>query len=81
MFLLGVVMISGHVALYELNLKNQAYEQQLQEMQTELGTLRKNRQRELNELDVYAQAAGMYRPEPEEYIIVHVRGQMEASNP
>lgn len=73
-FLMGLTMIFGHVRLYELELQIDTMEQQLAEKQLTLGTLRNKRQQILKQLDVYAEDLGMYMPEPEEYIVIHVQG-------
>lgn len=73
-FLMGLTMIFGHVRLYELELQIDTMEQQLAEKQLTLGTLRNKRQQVLKQPDVYAEDLGMYMPEPEEYIVIHVQG-------
>ena len=77
-FLMGMILILGHVRLYELKLQIQEKQTQLQSMQQELGDLKKQHQRQMLELEAYAEELDMYRPEPEEYIVVHVRGDMES---
>lgn len=73
-FLMGLTMIFGHVRLYELELQIDTMEQQLAEKQLTLGTLRNKRQQVLKQPDAYAEDLGMYMPEPEEYIVIHVQG-------
>lgn len=73
-FLMGVTLIFGYVHLYELNLQIETMEQQLTEKQLTLGDLRKERQQLLKQLDTYAEDWNMYKPEPEEYIVIHVQG-------
>lgn len=65
-FLLGITVILGHLKVYEKRLALEDKYEYLGELQLQLGEKRKARMEgQDNER--------MYVPEPEDYIIVHVR--------
>lgn len=80
-FLIGITLILGHVRLYERRVQIEKMEEELRTMELELGELRNSRRQLLANPEELAESVGMYRPEPEEYLIVHVRGLMETSKP
>ncbi len=71
-FLLGVVLILGHVRLYELNLENEALQEELSVLQLELAEKKiQTKQKTLN-IQQQAEKLGLYIPQPEEYVVIHV---------
>ncbi len=80
-FLIGITLILGHVQLYERRVQIEKMEEELRTMELELGELRNSRRQLLANPEELAESVGMYRPAPEEYLIVHVRGLMETSKP
>ena len=71
-FLLGVVLIFGHVRYYELTLENQRKLEELQQLQKELSEQKKQQQQMILNLAQQAEVYGLYLPQPEEYIVVQV---------
>ena len=69
-FLLGITVILGHVKVYERRLELEEGYEYLGELYLQLGEKRKTRTEGQD-------AAGMYVPDPEDYIIVHVRQTAE----
>ena len=65
-FLLGITMILGHVKVYEMRLALEEKYEYLGELQLQLGEKRKARMEDESR-------EGMYVPDPEDYIIIHVR--------
>lgn len=65
-FLLGITVILGHVKVYETRLELEAGYEYLGELRLQLGEKRKTR------TEGHGRES-MYVPDPEDYIIVHVR--------
>lgn len=72
-FLLGIILIWGHVRYYELTLENEARQEELHQLQLELAQRKKERQQTYLNLEAAAEELGLYLPQPEEYIVVHVQ--------
>ena len=71
-FVLGVILILGHVRYYELTRSNARRMEELRELQEALAEQKKQRQQMILNLEGQAEALGLYLPEPEEYIVVYV---------
>lgn len=73
-FALCIALVLGYVRRYELRLTCEEREGELSELQTELGALKKERERYLTEQAIAARAQelGLYLPDPEEIIVIHV---------
>ena len=75
-FLLAILLVAGRVKCYELTLSNEANRQALSQLQQEKS------QRVLQPTRLYtpaylaetAEKLGMVRPQPEDYVILHIRG-------
>ena len=75
-FLLAILLVAGRVKCYELTLSNEAKRQALSQLQQEKSQL------EIQQKRLYAPAylaetaekLGMVRPQPEDYVILHIRG-------
>ena len=72
-FLLGVTLIWGHVRYYELTLRNEERQEELQELQAELTEKKIAQQQTILNITSMAEALDMYKPTPEEYTVIHVR--------
>ena len=74
-FLLAILLVAGHVRCYELTQANREKQQQLAELTAEYTALQKETQRQnaAAYLQKEAHRLNMYRPSPEEYIILHLR--------
>ena len=78
-FLLAILLVTGHVRCYELTQANREKQQQLAELTAEYTALQKEAQRQnaAAYLQKEAKRLNMYRPNPEDYIILHLRGTAE----
>ena len=75
-FLLAILLVAGRVRCYELSLSNQEKQQQLEQLQLEKSQLIKQQKRLYTPayLAETAEKLGMVRPQPEDSVILHVRG-------
>lgn len=73
-FGLCVTVILGYVRVYEKTRYVEERSEHLTQLETELGDLTKQRQQEAYAVESRANAMGLYRPSPEDMIVVHVRG-------
>ena len=75
-FLLAVLLVAGRVRCYELTLSNQEKRQELIQLQQEKAQLVKQQKRLYTPayLAETAEKLGMVRPQPEDTVILHIRG-------
>ncbi len=75
-FVLAVLLVAGRVRCYKLTLSNQEKQEQLETLYQERARLQKQQQRLYTPacLAEEAEKLGMVRPQPENYIILHIRG-------
>jgi hypothetical protein len=67
-----VVMIFGYVRIYETKLYVEEQSQKLSQLYTELGDLKKRRQQAEQMVEARAEALGLYQPDYEDMIVIHV---------
>lgn len=74
-FLLAILLVAGRVRCYELSLANGEKQEQLEQLQQERAQLVKQQKRLYTPayLAETAEKLGMVRPQPEDYMILHVR--------
>ena len=75
-FLLAILLVTGRVRCYELSLSNKEKQQQLEQLQQEKSQLVKQQKRLYTPayLAETAEKLGMVRPQPEDAVILHIRG-------
>ena len=75
-FLLAILLVAGRVKCYELALSNEAKRQALSQLQQEKSQLEIQQKRLYTPayLAETAEKLGMVRPQPEDYVILHIRG-------
>ena len=75
-FLLAVLLVAGRVRCYELTLSNEEKRQELMQLQQEKAQLEIQQKRLYTPayLAETAEKLGMVRPQPEDTVILHIRG-------
>lgn len=75
-FLLAILLVAGRVKCYELTLSNEAKRQALSQLRQEKSQLEIQQKRLYTPayLAETAEKLGMVRPQPEDYVILHIRG-------
>lgn len=75
-FLLAILLVAGRVKCYELTLSNEAKRQELSQLQQEKSQLEIQQKRLYTPayLAETAEKLGMVRPQPEDTVILHIRG-------
>ena len=75
-FLLAILLVAGRVKCYELTLSNEAKRQALSQLRQEKSQLEIQQKRLYTPayLAESAEKLGMVRPQPEDYVILHIRG-------
>lgn len=71
-FLLGIVLIWGHVRRYELTLENEALQEELSKLQLELAEKKIQAKQTTLNIQQQAEELDLYIPQPEEYVVIHV---------
>ena len=75
-FLLAVLLVAGRVRCYELTLSNEEMRQELTQLRQEKAQLEIQQKRLYTPayLAETAEKLGMVRPQPEDTVILHIRG-------